>query len=604
MADRAYNSNMSFTPPLPALRTLMKQHGIDAYLVPHRDAYDNEALPASEERIAFLSGFTGSFGLCVVTTDKALLISDSRYTLQMRDQTDSVQWDVLTLNKKLEEMATEWLEDRQINPLTIGYDPLMIPVKQLNTLHDEVQKVGGTLKPIMQNLVDLIWTDRPLPPSSPVYDFPLEIAGIKRDDKLEQVTDILNKTGGGAYIFTQPGSICWLLNIRGSDVPETPFPLSRGILHASGRFDWFVNAAQLPNDLDLGARVQTFAPDLFEDALIKLAQRSHENKPILLSSNDMPSRYWDILQKAEAKTDFVVDPVRLPRACKNPSEIEGMRQAHLLDGIALVKFHKWLTAQFSSGAYPDEIKIEAQLASYRGESDAYLYPSFETIAGFAGNGAIVHYRANSETCKKLSPGSLLLVDSGGQYKSGTTDVTRTYATGGTIADDIKRHYTIVLKSHIAVAVARFPKGTRGHAMDTLAQNELWKHGYKCEHGIGHGVGCAGSVHEWAANFSPRTTEAIAAGMIISNEPGLYFSDRYGIRLENLVLVNIADEQGFMDFETLTLAPFDTTLILPEMLDEAEKEWLNTYHTYVCDRLSPHLDSDTATWLKEMTIPIP
>jgi Xaa-Pro aminopeptidase len=561
---------------LPLLRVELARQHLDGCIVPHADEYQNEYLPAGNERLAWLTGFTGSAGLAIVTQDRAALFADGRYTLQAAAQApDFEQHHLLTAPPE------KWLKEHA-QGLTIGYDSWLFTPRQLEKLAES----GITLQPVAANPIDAVWADRPPAPTAPIVPHDPAYSGETSREKRRK---IIAKLDADAVVITDPASIAWLLNVRGGDVPCTPLPLSRVILHKDGRVDWFVNPAKLKQcELDdVTVRPETN----FLAALIALPGR------VQLDPATAPVALFQALDKD--RIHQASDPCTLPKACKNAAELEGVRAAHRRDGVALAVFFTWLAG--ADIMAQTELDIVAKLESCRASSNLYRGPSFETIAGSGPNGAIVHYRADAASNRALSDGFLLL-DSGGQYLDGTTDITRTIPIGRLTAAQ-RRMFTLVLKGHIAIATARFPKGTTGAQLDTLARQFLWQAGANYDHGTGHGVGCYLSVHEGPQGISSRAnTTALQPGMILSNEPGYYENGEYGIRIENLITVREGAD-GYLEFETLSFAPIAREAIDAELLSPAERAWLNAYHAEVREKLLPQLAAAEADWLRQATSPL-
>ena len=554
------------------LQALMRLQAIDAYLIPRGDEFLGEFVAAYAERLAFVSGFTGSAGMAVVRADDAHCFSDGRYVLQMRDQLNPQDWRAVDSTKYAVE---DWLYDHMQAGQVIGFDPALHSIESVQALEKRLETKGVTLKPIAENLIDLIWADQPARPDAPHIDFPEDIAGVSVEDKLKSVCEGLNDID--AYILTQPDSVCWLSNVRGSDVPYTPIALRAGIIDVkTGSLSLMKAAGELP---DLAG------------------------KSVGLDFLRSPYAYMYALEKMGAQVRNLKDPCIVPRACKAPSEQEAMRQAHIVDGVAMVKWLAWFEA---NGIGYNEVELHEKLQDFRAGHPAYKGPSFPTIAGFGANGAVIHYRAQAESALTVGSDNLLLLDSGGQYLSrdfaGTTDITRTIATGA-VSDDVKRANTLVLKGHVALSAAHFPPGTTGMQLDAIARQPLWNEGLDYAHGTGHGVGCYSAVHEEAASISSRGKDALEPSMILSNEPGYYKDGEYGIRIENLILVSPADAAGMLGFETLTLAPYDRSLIDADLLDREDIAWINAYHARVLETLSPYLEDTTKEWLQNACKPL-
>ena len=580
------------------LRAVFAAQGINGFIVPRNDEHFGEWVPASAERLAWLTGFTGSAGQAIVLDDRAAVFVDGRYTLQVRDQVDL---DIFEPRHITEEPAASWLSEALKPGDRLGYDPWLHTEQGLQRLEKAAESAGAALVPVTENPVDVIWTDRPAAPMAPVVPHEAKFAGEPSADKRARIAQAMKSHGIDAAVLTLPESIAWLLNIRGGDVPRTPLPLGFAILQADGTVDLFMASAKLSDETlaHLGADVRCHEPGDFLDGLDGLKDRT-----VLVDQATAVAAVTERLTGSGAKLVRGNDPTALPKARKNEVEIAGTRAAHVRDGAAVTRFLAWLDAQAPGSV--DEMTAADRLEAFRREDNLMRDLSFDTISGSGPNGAIVHYRVTDETNRPLGPGELYLVDSGAQYLDGTTDITRTVAIGQPTAE-MRDRFTRVLKGHIALATARFPKGTTGSQLDTLARLPLWQAGLDFDHGTGHGVGSYLSVHEGPQRISKLPNSVgLEPGMIVSNEPGYYKTGAYGIRIENLVTVVAVDtpegERETFGFETLTQAPIDRRLIDVALLNEAERAWVNDYHAGVREKLGP-LDPDTAHWLTEATKPI-
>lgn len=581
------------------LRGEMKRRRLAGFLVPRGDEHMNEYVPPSAERLRWLTGFSGSAGAAVILERKAAIFIDGRYTLQVRDQVDIKIFDALQVP---EHSPSGWLKKQLKKGDRIGYDPRLHSVNAVAKLKKAVEAAGASLAPQKTNPVDAIWRDRPGAPAARVVPHPLKFAGESAANKIARLQTALRNAQTGAAILTQPDSIAWAFNIRGGDVAHTPLPLSFAIVHARAKPELFIDPAKLHGRVrtSLGAIARLRKPDILENRLVALGKAK---STVRLNPDTANSWFAETLKRAGAVINHGPDPCVLPKAQKNAAEIKGARLAHARDGVAMCRFLAWLDAEAASGNV-DEIAAAEKLERFRADTGKLKDISFDTISGAGANGAIVHYRVTRATNAVLKPGSLYLVDSGAQYADGTTDITRTVAIG-TATKDMRRHFTLVLKGHIAIATTRFPKGTRGVDLDAFARRALWAAGLDYDHGTGHGVGSYLSVHEGPANISKRGTVPLKPGMILSNEPGFYRTGKYGIRIENLVLVTEAQkprggELDVMGFETLTLAPIDRRLVDVSLLDEGERAWLDAYHARVLKEIGPDLDTRTRQWLKQAT----
>jgi Xaa-Pro aminopeptidase len=585
-------------PRLAALRAELARRGLDGFVVPHSDQHMGEYLPAFAERLAWLTSFTGSAGAAVVLTDKAAVFVDGRYTLQVARQTDTSLFEPRDL---VAEGPQGWIPDNLPKGAKLGYDPWLHTAHGVMHLRAACEKAGATLVACETNPIDAVWTDQPAPPTTPAKPHALNLAGVQSEAKRLQLGEGLKKAGAEAAVITLADSVCWLLNIRGADVPHTPFTLAFAILHEDGGADLFLDPAKRNPELmaHLGNSVQVHNPDQFEAALAAM-----KGKSVLVDPATAAAAIFDRLHKAGAQIKQGADPCQLPKACKNSLEIEGTRKAHIRDGAALAKFLSWFAVN-SAGGELTEIDAAKTLEGFRRATGCLSDVSFDTISGAGSNGAIVHYRVTQSTNRVIGQGEMFLIDSGAQYPDGTTDVTRTVMVGEPTAE-MKDRFTRVLKGHIALATARFPEGTIGMQLDTLARRPLWEVGLDYDHGTGHGVGSYLSVHEGPQNISKKPVlQALKPGMICSNEPGFYKTGAFGIRIENLVVVSelkdVGGERPMMEFETITLAPIDLNLVEPSLLTDAEKAWLNQYHARVRGTIGPLLDDeDTRKWLDRAT----
>jgi Xaa-Pro aminopeptidase len=515
-----------------------------------------------------------------VLQDKAVVMTDGRYTIQVKDQTDPAIWETADITKST---PGQWLAEHASDGARIGYDPWLHTKADLSKIIRQTKDKSLNFVPVETNPVDDLWTDRPSFPASQIELFPDHIAGKTAVQKIKDVVSSLRTAKGRAFLFTAPDSVAWLLNIRGTDVPHTPVPLSYALVNDKGTVEWFIASEKVPDEVL--KKLESFVTVQPVEELPSVL--SAFQGTILLDELRTPVRLVQILENAGVTHRALEDPVLWKRASKTSAEQRAIKDAHLVDGQALIKFQDWIKSQ-KPGQGLDELAVEQKLAGFRAENDAYKGLSFDTIAGFQGNGAIIHYRATPPTNKKIDDSGLLLVDSGGQYfcddYAGTTDVTRTIVIG-TPTKDEKFHYTLVLKAHIAVSMAQFPYGATGVQIDTIARKILWDHGLDFAHGLGHGVGCFLNVHEDSARLSPKGQDKLEPGMLLSNEPGLYFERKYGIRIENLVLVQKTGEQDnlgrdILCFETVTFVPYDEDLIIRDMLSAAEQKWLRAYEEKV------------------------
>ena len=583
------------------LREKLKGLNLAGFLVPRSDEYQNEYVPANAERLLWLTGFSGSWGLAAVLTEKAALFVDGRYTLQAARQTDPVVFDVV---KVAETAPSEWLATHLGEGDRLGYDPRLHTVNDIKALAKALAKAGASLVPLDDNPLTALWTDRPPPPAAQVVLHPLELAGRSTVDKIADIRSVMLSGKTDATLITALDSIAWLFNIRGGDLPHTPFVLSQAIVRAGEQPILFISGRKLSNEVRdaLCAVADVREPEAFEDALAALGAAKAR---VGLDPGRGSQWIADRLARAGAQIVEGEDPSILLKARKNAAEIEGSRAAHGRDGVAVCRFLAWLDGQPADNL-PDEIGAAEKLEEFRRATGSLKEISFDTISGAGPNGAIVHYRVTRSSNRGLEADSLYLVDSGGQYQDGTTDITRTVAIG-TPSDEMRRHFTLVLKGHIAIATARFPKGTRGSDLDAFARRALWDAGLDYDHGTGHGVGSYLSVHEGPQGLSKRGMAELQPGMIVSNEPGYYREGHYGIRIENLLLTRELELKGgdrpMMSFETLTLAPIDRRLVDVSLLSPAELDWLNAYHAKVEREFSGKLDENERSWLSSACAPI-
>ncbi|HIJ43416.1 MAG TPA: aminopeptidase P family protein [Rhodospirillaceae bacterium] len=586
---------------LGALRAEMKRLALDGFIVPRFDEHQNEYVPLRAERLAWLTGFTGSAGQAVVLSDRAAIFVDGRYTLQARAEVDG---DLFELRQLPDETPGNWIgEHFSVPGGRLGYDPWLHTPNQLRRLRAACKKAGAKLAAAAENPVDAVWSGQPPPPISPIVAHDDAVAGMASAAKRRQLGESLGQRKLAVAVLTAPDSIAWLLNIRGGDVPFAPLPLAFALIHADGCVDLFVDPRKLTAGVrrHLGGEVRLHGPDAFGPALDRLGEAG---KAVCLDADGAPDWVFRRLRDSGADLSPGADPCLLPKAKKNPVELAGMRAAHRRDGAKLCCFLAWLSVAAPAGAVTETTAAQ-RLESLRRENDRFRGLSFATISASGPNGAIVHYRVSEKTNRRLRPGSLYLVDSGAHYLDGTTDVTRTLAIGEP-TEEMSDRFTRVLKGHIAMATSRFPKGTTGSQLDSLARRALWEAGLDYDHGTGHGVGCYLSVHEGPQRISKHPSKvALEAGMVVSNEPGYYKAGAYGIRIENLLAVTAAPapagaERELLGFEALTLAPIDLNLVEASMLTAEEIAWLDAYHARVGDELAPLVDEKTLAWLKKAT----
>ena len=581
-------------PRLAALRQAMTEAKVDGFLIPRADAHRGESVPPGDARLAYITGFTGSAGAAIVGADKAALFIDSRYTLQAPTQTDTSLISVVEVAQGLPADVAEYVREGG----TIRYDPWLHTPGEIRDLAKKLGK-HATLVP-GANLVDAIGADRPGAPVSTIEFLGHNRAGKTAADKIAEIQASLGTDGADAAVLTLPESICWLFNMRGRDVPNTPFVLGFAVLPQTGKPTLYLDKAKITAELRqaLDGIAEVAETSTLEAALKTLGAAGQS---VLIDPSTAPEAIATALKSAGATLIEQRDPVLLPKSQKNDAELAGMREAHRLDGIALAKFLAWFDGAAPSGTLT-ETGIVTALEAFRREEETCVDASFDTISGAGANGAIVHYRVTTRTDRTLAAGELMLVDSGAQYLSGTTDITRTMSTGSATAEQRDR-FTRVLKGMIAISMVRFPKGTSGAQLDVLARQFLWQDGVTYNHGTGHGVGAYLGVHEGPIGISSRYTLPLQLGNVLSNEPGYYKTGEYGIRIENLIVVIESDKPGFYEFETLTLAPIDRNLLDLELLTPAERNWLNAYHQQVRKTVGPLVDAEVRSWLDSATAEI-
>ncbi|AHM05684.1 Xaa-Pro aminopeptidase [Roseibacterium elongatum DSM 19469] len=582
---------------LAALRAHLARTGVSGCLVPRADRHQGEYVAACDARLAWLTGFTGSAGFCAVLPDHAGVFVDGRYRVQVKAQVDGqafspVDWP----ETKLE----EWLAEHVSGGGVIGYDPWLHTGAEIARLEGALSKRQISLRPIA-NPVDAIWADRPAPPDAPARAYPVAHAGKTSVQKRTEIAATLRADGQRAAVLTLPDSVAWLLNIRGGDLPHLPVTQAFAIIEDDGRVTVFSDPAKF-EALDLADAVTVLPWEAFEAALTNLSG------PVRVDPATAPVRVAQILDEAGIELAEAPDPCLLPKARKTTAEIAATTQAHLRDGAAMARFLHWFETEAPKGRLT-EIDCVRALEAFRAETGALKDISFDTIAGAGAHGAIVHYRVTEDTNAPVLPGQLFLIDSGGQYEDGTTDITRTLPVGA-VGDEEKTAFTQVLQGMIAIHRARFPRGVAGGHLDALARAPLWAAGRDFDHGTGHGVGVYLSVHEGPQRLSRISTLPLEPGMILSNEPGYYREGAFGIRLENLVVVREADtppggdaHRSMLAFDTLTWAPIDRGLIRVDMLSPVERDWLNAYHAGVAARIGPLLEGAAADWLMRATAPV-
>jgi Xaa-Pro aminopeptidase len=590
---------------LAALRLQLQADGLDGFVVPLTDEHMSEYVGSYAQRLAWLTGFEGSAGSAVVLPEEAAIFTDGRYTLQVRQQVDGDQW---SFESVPETSIAGWLKDHAPEGARIGYDPWLHRRDWVRQASEALAAKGAELVPVRNNPIDRVWQGRPEASTATLAVHPERLAGRSSADKRQAIADWLTEQKADAAVLAALDSIAWTFNVRGTDVSHTPVALAYALVHADGTADLFVAGEKVTPELrqHLGNGVRLHERAEFERALGELG-----GKTVAVDPERSVAAILEALEGADARVIAVRDPTVLPRAIKNEAELAGHRAAQVRDGAVMTRFLKWVEEEAPSGAL-DELTASDKLEALRRENPELRDLSFDSISGAGPNGAIVHYRSTEKTNRKLEPGSLYLIDSGGQYEDGTTDITRTVPVGERTAE-MRDRFTRVLKGHIALATAVFPKGTRGGQLDSFARRPLWEAGLDYAHGTGHGVGSFLSVHEGPQRIAPvggayaGGDEPLQPGMILSNEPGYYKAGEYGIRIENLVLVVLREiagaEKEMLGFETLTFAPIDRRLIVRDMLGAEELAWLNAYHAQVVEKVGPSLESEERAWLGEACAPL-
>ncbi len=585
---------------LAALRAELARRGLDGFVVPRADRQQNEYLPPGHERLAWLTGFTGSAGAAIVLAERAALFVDGRYTVQADAQVDRASFSIEHL---VESPPDQWLEANLSEGAKLGYDPWLHTTEGAERLRKACATVGAELVAVADNPIDALWRERPPPPSAPVKLHDIRFAGESAADKIRRIQAEVAKARADVLVVSDPQNVAWAFNIRGSDIAHTPLALAFATVPREGKPALYVDAAKL--DKAVRAALTDIADVRGDNDLARdLAQL--DGKTVRLDQATAADALTRLVSEHGGEPLRAADPITLMKAVKNHAEIAGSREAHKRDGAALTRFLAWFAREAPTGQITEIDAVEA-LESFRRETGLLKDVSFPTIAGAGPNGAIVHYRVTRASNRKIGMNELFLLDSGAQYEDGTTDVTRTMAVGAP-SEEMRNRFTRVLKGHIAIATAEFPEGVSGAQLDPLARVALWQAGLDFDHGTGHGVGSYLSVHEGPARISKLGHVPLRRGMILSNEPGYYKTAAYGIRTENLVLVIAAPEPDGAEkplnaFETLTLAPIDRTLIDSRMLTAKERHWLDSYHARVQEVIGPLVDGETRKWLEQATRPV-
>jgi Xaa-Pro aminopeptidase len=595
----------SYADRLKALREQLKNDQLDGFVVPLTDEHMSEYVGSYAQRLAWLTGFKGSAGSAVVLPEEAAIFTDGRYTLQVRSQVDGKYWSYQSVP---ETSIADWLKEHASKGARIGYDPWLHTRDWVKKAKQALAERGAELVPVERNPIDKIWSDRPEASKAHLVVQSDEHAGKSAAEKRTEIGDWLATKNADAAVLSALDSLAWAFNIRGADVARTPVALAYAIVHRDGTADLFVASEKIGPEVrqHLGNGVRLHERAAFESALAEL-----DGKTVVVDPERAVAAIFEALEQAGAKVLPLRDPTILPKAIKNPVEIAGQRAAQTRDGAVISRFLRWIDEEAPKGAV-DELIASDRLEALRRENPELRDLSFDSISGAGPNGAIVHYKSSEETNRKLETGTLYLIDSGGQYVDGTTDITRTVPIGEP-TEEMRDRFTRVLKGHIAIATAVFPKGTRGSQLDSFARRPLWEAGLDYAHGTGHGVGSFLSVHEGPQRIAPAGSgqaggdEPLLAGMILSNEPGYYKTGEYGIRIENLVLVVEREidgaEKPMLGFETLTFAPIDRRLVEVSMLEPEELIWLNCYHAHVLAKIGPSLKGADLDWLRRACAPL-
>ena len=583
---------------IEALRAVLRETALDGFVVPRADEHQSEYVPADAERLTWLTGFTGSAGTAVILMESAALIVDGRYTLQAPEQVDTRVVTVVPLSESTPEA---WIADNLKRDQVLGYDPWLHTPDGVARLERAAVKAGGSVRAV-PNLVDAVWAGRPKPPAGAVVRHPEAFAGETVAAKLTRIREALAEGGCDALVISDPHNLAWAFNLRGSDVGHTPLALGYAILPREGRARLFLSSPKV--DPALRAALAPVA-EILTRADLDDGLGSFSGVRVRVDAATGAVALKEKIEAAGGTADIGKDPITAMKAVKNVAEIEGAREAHTRDGASVVRFLAWLDGAAAAGGLSEIAAVEA-LEDIRAAGGDLRDVSFPTISGSGPNGAIVHYRVTRTSDRVLRPGELFLIDSGAQYPDGTTDITRTVAVGDP-TDEMRDRFTRVLMGHIAIARAVFPKDTTGAQIDAFARAPLWQAGLDFDHGTGHGVGSFLSVHEGPQRIAKTGAVALEPGMILSNEPGYYARGAYGIRIENLILVEHraipGGERPMLGFETLTLAPYDRRLIRPDLLAPEERAWIDAYHARVRDTLAPLVDAETRVWLDRATAPL-
>ncbi|MGO4705666.1 aminopeptidase P family protein [Microvirga sp. 2MCAF38] len=583
------------------LRAEMARRGFAGFIVPRADEHQGEYVPKNADRLAWLTGFTGSAGTAIILQDKAALIVDGRYTIQAAEQVDT---SVITPVQLADKSAEDWIADNLPAGSTLAYDPWLHTSDGLKRLEKAVARAGGKLAPVDINLIDVIWIDRPAPPQAPVRPHPLDYAGETAESKLKRIRKKMAEEKIDAVVISDPHNLAWTFNLRGADVGHTPLPLGYAIIPKEGRADLFFDPAKITNEAGaaVGDLAQFSNMTAFQTSLDKVGR---SGGTVRIDSATGAVALIRRIEAAGGTVDVGPDPISLMKAVKNSAEIAGSHAAHLRDGVAMARFLAWLDAEAPKGGLT-EIDAVEKLEAFRVDTGALKNVSFPSISGAGPNAALPHYRVSRESNLPIEKNQIFLIDSGAQYEDGTTDVTRTIIVGEPTAE-MKDRFTRVLQGHIAIARAVFPKGTTGAQIDAFARKPLWEAGLDFDHGTGHGIGSYLSVHEGPQRIAKVGHTPLEAGMMLSNEPGFYKTGAYGIRIENLILVEPRTIPGgdreMFGFETLTFSPIDLRLVETSLMTADEIVWLNDYHAQVREKIAPRLEGEAKAWLENATRPI-
>ena len=587
--------------PVAALRARLAEEGLDGYVVPRFDEHQGEYCAAHDNRLAHVTGFSGSAGVAIVMRDRAAIFVDGRYQVQVRDEVDQ---DLFAIEHFYDAPLKDWLR-RNLRPgERVGFNPMLLPSTWDADCRASVEAAGAVWMPVAGDLVDAVWADQPERPMGKIRAFPLANAGETVADKKKRVAAALQAEGADFLVETQPDNIAWFLNVRGSDVAFNPMPQSFLVFDRSGAAEWLVDHRKLPNDLsDFELDGITLAEP---DKLLERVGAAASGRTLLLDPAFAPSAVAHAARAAGGTVRLARSPVTLAKMVKNGTELEGFRDCHRLDGAAWIRFFAWLekhgSVRATAGQPVTELEAEDRILAFRQMSDLFVEPSFRSISASAGHAAMCHYAASPASDAPITEKGIYLLDSGGQYLTGTTDATRTTALGP-VSDEVRARYTAVLKGFLSMISLRFPAGTCGHQVDAFARRPLWDLGLDYDHGTGHGVGHFLSVHEQPQRFDRRINEIVLTpGMVTTIEPGYYKAGEYGIRIENQVEV-VEDADGFLSFRTLTLVPIDLRLADISSLGETERRWLDAYHAAVAAAMEGMLDAESAEWLTARTAPI-